>query len=91
MRLRYIGNGEWVEIDKHESVQTRGYVIQDSIDPFLSHADGQMYESKSVYRRNLKAMGMVEMGNDAKINKREIQYDRGDLKGDIAKVMQRYE
>ena len=39
-------------------------VIRDSMDPIRSHADGKVYDSKSVYRRSLKAGGFIEVGND---------------------------
>lgn len=40
------------------------HVISDSIAPFRSMADGKMYDSKSQYRRELKARGCVELGSD---------------------------
>lgn len=44
--------------------EARFYVVSDSIPAFRSMADGKMYESKSRYRADLKARGLVEMGND---------------------------
>lgn len=46
------------------------YVISDTIDPFRSMADGQMYDSKSRYRRDLAARGLAEVGND-RVERRE--------------------
>ena len=46
------------------------YVISDTIDPFRSMADGRMYDSKSQYRRDLRARGLAEVGND-RIERRE--------------------
>lgn len=40
------------------------YVVSDNIEAFRSMADGKMYDSKSQYRRDLKARGMVELGNE---------------------------
>lgn len=40
------------------------YVQSDTVDGFRSMADGRMYDSKSQYRADLKARGLVEMGND---------------------------
>jgi len=40
------------------------YVQSDTVDPFRSMADGKTYDSKSRYRAELKARGMVEIGND---------------------------
>lgn len=40
------------------------YIQSDTMDGFRSMADGKMYDSKSKYRADLKARGLVEMGND---------------------------
>jgi hypothetical protein len=40
------------------------YIQSDTVDGFRSMADGKMYNSKSKYRAELKARGMVELGND---------------------------
>lgn len=37
--------------------------IADECEPFRSHADGKMYTSKSSYRRELRARGFVEVGD----------------------------
>lgn len=42
----------------------RFYVQSDAIDAFQSMADGRMYDSKSQYRRDLRARGLVEIGNE---------------------------
>ncbi len=60
-------------------------VIQDSCEPFVSHLDGKTYDSKSEYRRTLKAAGMVELGND-QIKPRPRDEDRS-LERDIAQAM----
>lgn len=39
-------------------------IITDTIDPFRSMADGKIYSSKSAYRRELRARGLVEIGNE---------------------------
>jgi hypothetical protein len=41
-------------------------VIIDTAEPFMSHADGRMYDSKSTYYRSLKAHGcrIVETGEN---------------------------
>ena len=40
------------------------YVQSDTTEPFQSMADGKTYDSKSRYRAELKARGLVELGND---------------------------
>lgn len=40
-------------------------IIGDHIEPVQSMASGKMYDSKSALRSEYKAMGFVEVGNDA--------------------------
>lgn len=40
------------------------YVISDTMDGVLNHADGRMYDSKSRYTRAVKAAGCEIIGND---------------------------
>ena len=40
------------------------YVITDTVDPFLSHADGLYYDSKRAYRESLKLKGYEEIGTE---------------------------
>lgn len=40
-------------------------VINDTTDPFISHADKKFYDSKSQYRKELKRLGYEEVGNDS--------------------------
>jgi hypothetical protein len=40
------------------------FVISDTMDGILNHADGRMYDSKSRYTRAVKAMGCEIVGND---------------------------
>ena len=39
-------------------------IISDTIEPFHSMADGRVYSSKSRYRAELKARGLIEVGNE---------------------------
>lgn len=66
-RLRWIkGTDEWIDLDNYEKPKkkTGPNVISDTCDPFLSHADKKKYDSKSKYRKTLKALGYEEVGND---------------------------
>lgn len=40
------------------------YIKRDSMDPIVSHADGKVYDSKSVYEAELRAQGYMVVGND---------------------------
>lgn len=58
----------------------RFYVQSDNIDAFRSMADGRTYDSKSAYRADLKARGLVEVGNDSQgqiARRPNIGMDRG--------------
>lgn len=71
-RLRWCKRTDkWINLDEAPKKQRKGIkgVITDSIDPFLSHADGKVYDSKSSYRKMLKQKGLEEVGND-KMNDR---------------------
>lgn len=39
-------------------------IISDTMAPIRSMVDGKMYDSKSRYRSDLKAHGMIEVGNE---------------------------
>jgi hypothetical protein len=47
-----------------ESLGSGPQIISDTIEPFRSHADGKIYSSKSRYRADLKARGLIEVGNE---------------------------
>lgn len=90
MRTRYYWDKEQnkfvPEAEYRRPSESRShYVIQDSCDPFLSHADGEFYDSKSEYRQMLKANNLVELGND-QIKPRPREDDRS-LDRDLAQAM----
>lgn len=65
------------------------YVISDSlgVHGIMSHADGKHYDSKSSYRKELKANGFIEMGSDAPTKPRtELRGDFSNMKRDIARA-----
>ena len=62
------------------------YVISDSMDTIRSMADGQLYDSKSAYRKNLRANGCYEMGNDAPREARGPETP-SNVKRDVANAM----
>jgi len=59
-------DGEFLEIPKDYTPPRpkAPYVISDHHDAFKSMADGLWYESKSAYRKSLRAKGLVEMGHE---------------------------
>jgi len=58
--------GAWpVECDAHFSTVRQGpQIISDTIEPFQSMASGEVFSSKSRYRADLRARGMIEVGNE---------------------------
>ena len=85
MRRRFIWrDGRFVEVFRQKP-RPRIHVISDSHTPFRSMADGRVYDSKSAYRADLKARGMVELGND-EITPTD-RYEPGDIAQDVADVM----
>ena len=76
------------------TIQRGAQIIGDYIagpgDALKSMADGKMYDSKSAYRKSLKAQGLVELGNDAPSTCEEPEYKicEKELKRDIAEAIQ---
>ena len=63
MRQRFIwvdGKG-LVEVPTSYVPRPRVHIIGDRHEPFVSMADGKTYDSKSAYRRELKARGYEEV------------------------------
>lgn len=63
-KMELIEASEYYAYKAKERWKNNHMVITDSIDPFLSHADKKKYDSKSKYRKTLKALGYEEVGND---------------------------
>lgn len=61
-------------------------LISDHHEPFKSMADGKIYDSKSAYRRECKARGHEELGNDVEMRTPEV--DHGDIERDVAEAME---
>jgi len=55
-----------------EAASTGLHIISDTMAPIRSMADGRMYDSKSVYRNDLKARGLIEVGNE-RVERRPVQ------------------
>ncbi len=63
------------------------YVISDTMDATRHMATGKMHTSKAAFRRDTKASGCVEIGNDPAIMRprKPIQLDRGQRREAIKK------
>jgi hypothetical protein len=52
-------------------------VISDSMEPTKHHGTGRVHDSKSKFRGDTKALGMIETGNEAIKPRQRIPLDRG--------------
>jgi hypothetical protein len=93
--IKALTDGVVNPIPREEVVIRKGmHVISDYIagpgDALKSMADGKMYDSKSTYRKSLKAQGLIELGNDAPTTCKEPEYKicEKELKRDIAQAIQ---
>lgn len=84
MRRRYIwARGEWVDVTGYRPPPRKTpYIVRDSMDALLNHANGQMYDSKSAFRRATKEAGYEEVGNDAPLTLPPAP--EPDLRADVA-------
>jgi hypothetical protein len=61
--------GELVEVRRVSRPPVFPGIIRDSMDATMHPCDGQLYESKSQFRRITAEHGCVELGNDAPIGR----------------------
>lgn len=90
MRRRYIWR-ECAWVDAAEApprVATGIQVIPDTIDPFRSMADGRFYDSKSAYRRDLRARGYEEVGNERPAL---VRYEPPSAEADLQRAFARFD
>lgn len=70
---------QWVEF--RPSYDPTIHIIPDETGPFQSQADGKWYSSKSAYRREIKARGYEELGNDRPtFERKKFEISVNDLK-----------
>lgn len=81
-------DGEFVELGV-QPVEATTQIITDSLPPggLLHPATGTYVDSKSRFRQITKAAGCIEIGNEVQRDTR--QWGVPDLKGDIARTMER--
>ena len=73
-----------------EGVDPRVYVISDIMEPTRHMATGRMHTSKSEFRRDTKASGCVEVGNDPSLEPKERKWiapDRRERREDIRRAI----
>jgi hypothetical protein len=84
-RLRYDRDlGKVVPVtEKEKKVVNAPVVIVDEVEPFMSHADGQMYTSKRKYRRSLREQGYIEVGTEKIKPWQRPEVDRDEIREDV--------
>jgi hypothetical protein len=64
-----------------------GVISDEACTPFRSMADGKMYDSKSEYRKSLKAQGYEEVGNEDMRPPKPKEPSKEEIVSDIKRVM----
>lgn len=86
-------DGQWVPKHLARSRESKRsslpspMLARDSMDPIRGQMDGQLYDSKSTYRRALKDAGCVEIGNDH-VDGNAPNFDAAPAEGDVREAMQ---
>lgn len=62
-----------------------GVISDEACTPFKSMADGKIYDSKSEYRKSLKALGYEETGGE-KVKREKKQSSMEDIVSDIKRA-----
>jgi hypothetical protein len=55
---------DWVPRGQRSRAPAGSYVISDSLDDVMNHADGQRYSSKRAYERAVRRAGCEIVGNE---------------------------
>jgi len=84
---KMISAEEWA--DKQGAKTPAHMVIQDSMNPVVHPANGKFYDSKSAFRAENKAHGLIEVGNEwaGKPWKEPELHEPKDLKPTLAELM----
>lgn len=80
-------DGQWVRAVRVPRPPVFPGIIRDSMDAVLHPCDGNLYDSKSQFRRVTADHGMVEMGNDAPMSRPE--YAPVDVRADIEQSIEK--
>ena len=84
--MKYIWhNGGWTPAARAPRVSAAPYIIRDGMGALRHPATGEMFDSKSQFRRATKDAGCEELGNDVPLH-HEYQAP-ADIKGDIAEAI----
>lgn len=67
------------------------HFIRDTMDPIQSQVTGQMYDSKAALRREYKAHGVTEIGNDKMPPRQKPKPDRKAIRQSVEKAVARYD
>lgn len=90
-RFGFTPEGEIFEIsaDRNASSEPKShYVIGDSIEPTYCHVNCKTYDSKSALRAEMRARGMIELGNDRVTPK--DNYDSREIHREVERVYREF-
>lgn len=86
--------GKWHDLDKPWPEKCFGrrnasahYVISDTMEPTKHHGTGRMIDSKRAFSKETRAIGCVELGNEAIKPRVPIPLDRGQRRDAIRKTL----
>lgn len=79
-------NGEWVRAVRASRPPVFPGIITDSMAALVHPATGQVFDSKSAFRRVTKAHGLVELGNDAPTTAPPVEPEN--VKADVIEAIQ---
>lgn len=82
-------DGAWREAVRVSRPPVFPGIIRDSMDAVMHPCDGNLYDSKSQFRRITAEHGMVELGNDAPMSRPE--YTPTDVRADIVQSIKMLE
>lgn len=62
-------------------------LVRDNMEPIRGQMDGQLYDSKSTYRRAVRDAGCVEIGNE-RIDSAPPNFEAAPAEADVKEAMQ---
>lgn len=71
--------------------RTSHQVLQDSIEPTMHPADGQIYDSRSVYDSVTRAHGLVDVSGEKDFVTRRPKIDYSDMEADVADAYEHFD
>lgn len=92
-KRKFVWNGDtFVDVTNWKPAPRRTpYIVRDSMAPAVHPATGRVMDSKSAFREQTRAHGLVEVGNDYQTNQTKAPPSRAERKRDVAQAIQMLE